>query len=262
MKKLLYISLIATSVLLAGLGCKRQEPKPDPCKDIKPLSADFMISEVAPYDDEDWKDNDTDTIGTYRAKFTATCEYCEYEWTLGAETIRTRSFVRTNFPLNSPIEVSLKVKAKNLPRNYFDCVKDRKLEDEKTRTFVNVKPGRRYLGKFYGADTDRPNEPYMIEVYMIVSNPGYSNETEDIYIKGLVKPNCDCGTIDSYIVSGFQQSLLPSNCTGECMKPIVLFNFETNEEVTITYHLFGEYDWDIKDRPKIATKTFKGRRIQ
>jgi hypothetical protein len=253
MKKLLYISLIATSVLLAGLGCKRQEPKPDPCKDIKPLSADFMISEAIGFNNQYWKDNDTDTI-SHRAKFTANCEYCEYEWTLGAETIRTRSFVRTNFPLNSPIEVSLKVKAKNLPRNYFDCVKDIKLEDEKTRTFVNVIPGRRYLGKFYGTDIDRPNEPYIIEVYVI----SFPNGSENIYAKGIIRSDCDCWIMDS--VTGFQQSFLNGSCySNGCMMPAILFNFESNEQVTITYTPRDIIDNKVVDK---ESKTFKGRRIQ
>lgn len=244
-------------LLLTNLGCKRQEPQPDPCRDIKPLSADFTISEAPPFNaGEFWTDNDTDTIGTFGAKFTALCENCEYEWKLGSETFTTKSFYRQNFPDSIPIQVSLKVKAKNLPRNYFDCVKDKKLEDEQIRTFVKVIHGRRVFGKYYGVDTDRPLEPYTIEVYEIIYSPLQSVT----YVKGMIKPNCNCEIFDSSTTYGFEQSLISLNCIGECMAPIARFNFETNELVTITYYTRTEEDNKVvvSKEPKI----FKGRRIQ
>ena len=107
-------------LLLALAGCKscdRESPKPDPCKDQYRTSADFKVEEsLGDY----WIECDSvyGSTDQNRVRFTAKFDADSFIWTIGRETIRTKSFFRTSFPQGQWIPVKLKVFRKN-PSN--DC---------------------------------------------------------------------------------------------------------------------------------------------
>ena len=157
MSKLLYfLTLIG---LLAWGGCKCNDPSNpdcpdycddptnrdcynyDPCTAKAPVSAAFHMYErqAGALMPDGWVDYDTDTLIGSAIEFKALEENAEYEWRLGLETIRSRSFVRHSFPEGVPLTVALIVK--KIPNTY--CFPDDDGIDTVTRTFVN------YAGNAY-----------------------------------------------------------------------------------------------------------------
>ncbi len=256
-----YTIFISVLLLLFG-GCQKckKDPAPDPCLNTKQVTADFMISETTPFDDGTyWLPNDTDTSGTYSTKFTALAEDCEYEWTLGRETIREKSFSRNGFPQGVPIEVSLKVKRpqNKITSQYRECFPGDDAQDEKTRNFVQADPRLlpRIIGKYYGADIDKPNQPYTMETYPIYLR----GDIDGIQLKGMVRQDCDLYYRDISI--GYNQILFLRYNSGQpsCLSPNVLFNRMKNDSVTITYWPQAQEGNDYETRVK---KIFKGKKIQ
>ncbi len=101
-------------IMLILAGCKGcdNNPKPDPCKDQFRTSADFKVEEsLGDY----WIE--CDSVYGYsdqnQVRFTAKFDADSFEWTIGSETIRTKSFFRTSFPPGQWIPVKLKVFRKN-----------------------------------------------------------------------------------------------------------------------------------------------------
>jgi len=128
--------ILVLGIIVSLLQSCKHDPE-DPCKSLRPVSAAFTIYETFPYvTPSAWKPYDTDTIRTFGATFTAVEEGASYEWTIGSETIRTRSFYRQDFPINVPIPVTLKV-TKNPNRNCFPTDSG---VATKTRRFVLTTP--------------------------------------------------------------------------------------------------------------------------
>ncbi len=259
-----YTIFISVWLLLFG-GCQKckKDPAPDPCLNTKRVTADFMISETATADNDPyWLPNDTDTSGTYSTKFTALAEDCEYEWTLGRETIREKSFSRSGFPQGVPIEISLKVKRpqNKITSQYRECFPGDDAQDEKTRSFTqfgaNLLP--RIIGKYYGADIDKPNQLYTMETYPIF-NRQFPQDLDGIKIKGIVRQDCDLYYDD--ISYGYNQILFFASYVNqpECLTPNILFNRMKNDSVKITYWVQAKEGNDFETRVK---KIFKGKKIQ
>jgi hypothetical protein len=147
--------IIFFTIALQGCG---DDPKPDPCEKERPISADFFIYETFGNPIlEGWKNVDADTVAAYGVTFLAAEKNAVYEWTLGAETITTRSFYREKFPRGQNLEVSLKVT--KTPNS--NCFPDDDGVDFKRRSFyttVDFGCSSRINGTFRGADEDAPNE--------------------------------------------------------------------------------------------------------
>lgn len=149
-KFLCFLTLIG---LLAWGGCRCNDPSNpdcpdycddptnrdcfnyDPCTKRSPVSAAFHMYErqAGALMPDDWVDYDTDTLCSTAIEFMALEENAEYEWRLGLETIRSRSFVRHSFPQEVPLTVALIVKKRPDTR----CFPDDDGIDTVVRTFVN-----------------------------------------------------------------------------------------------------------------------------
>jgi hypothetical protein len=119
MKNRLFITLILFAILTLSSQCKKKCSDPtnpdcdnyNPCYGKKAVSAAFTIFEevnVVPTFEVPYYD--TDTITMNQARFTALEEGAEYEWHIGSEILRTKSFTRSDFPQNQSIPVTLIVK--------------------------------------------------------------------------------------------------------------------------------------------------------
>ena len=257
--KLTHISILLLILLFGGCQKCKKEVNPDPCATTKRVTADFMISETIPYTDPYWLSNDTDTSGTLYTKFTALADDCEYEWTLGSETITTKSFSRRDFPIGVPIEITLKVKRPKdkITNQYLECYPGDKAMGEKTRTFVCQPPkAERIIGKYYGTDIDRPNQPYTIEVYPIYRYN--STEILTLKTKGIISQNCDLQYSENWY--GYNQTLFSGAFYDfpSCLTPISLFNLK-RDSVKIRYYPQAKEGYDFETR---IEKTFKGKKIQ
>ena len=262
--KLTHISILLLILLFGGCQKCKKEVKPDPCANTKRVTADFMISEIIPYTDPYWLPNDTDTSGTLYTKFTALADDCEYEWTLGNEIITTKSFSRRDFPIGVPIEITLKVKRPKdkITSQYLECFPGDKAMGEKTRTFVCQPPKiERITGKYYGVDTDRLNQQYLIEIYQQFYNPTYPDDFK-YRTKGIPTQNCDL-EYDRYW-GGYNQVFFDFGmattyeATTACLTPKVLFNFK-KDSVIIRYWAQVQPGDNYETR---VEKIFKGKKIQ
>ena len=111
MKNLLYWACLGLLVLGGCKSCK-DEVQPDPCKDQYRTSADFKVEEsLGDYWIECDSVNGWNELN--KVRFTAKFDADSFIWTIGRETIRTKSFFRTSFPLGQWISVTLKVYRKN-----------------------------------------------------------------------------------------------------------------------------------------------------
>jgi hypothetical protein len=113
---------LITFLSITLFSCCKDEPKCqdptkiecenyDPCYGRKSVSADFVIYESTSFAYPDsFPRYDTDTIVTDGAIFKALEEGAEYEWHIGSEVIKDKSFGRTDFPMEVPIPITLIVK--------------------------------------------------------------------------------------------------------------------------------------------------------
>jgi hypothetical protein len=112
MKWFVKMALLVVVGLGGCKGCDDEKPTPDPCKDQYKTSADFKVEEsLGDYwiecDSVDgWSDQN-------KVRFTAKFDADSFLWTIGRETIRSKSFIRTTFPKGQWISVKLKVYRKN-----------------------------------------------------------------------------------------------------------------------------------------------------
>jgi hypothetical protein len=88
---------------------------------------------------------------------------CTYEWRIGSETITNQGFYRTGIPVNTPIEVTLKVTLKD-PNN---CIPIDKRTKNTKRTFYCIEnyEGKipNYYGRWKGYYTDEPSKEVIVE---------------------------------------------------------------------------------------------------
>lgn len=92
-------------VVISLASCKQDDAPVNPCDLQQSTSAAFVLEELV---GERYFEGDTVTQLSH-VRFRALQKADEYMWILGAETLRTQSFVRTNFP-HGWLDVSLKVK--------------------------------------------------------------------------------------------------------------------------------------------------------
>ncbi len=158
----------------------------DPCLGKAPVSAAFEIREAffLGYP-EGWPTYDTDTVVTGLVEFYALEEGAQYEWYLGSEVIRTRSFARSDFPPGNTI-VRLKVtkQADTL------CFPDDDGEDIQTRAFFQESGCSSLLnGRYRGVLSESPLDTF--EAFVDLCNL-------------IFPPNPAYGT--SAIIGGFEQA--------------------------------------------------------
>jgi hypothetical protein len=179
-------------------GCG-DEPKPDPCANEKPVTADFLIYESAGFDF--WKKYDTDTVASFGVNFVAVEKNATYEWTLGDETIATRSFYRENYPRGQSIDVSLKVtKAPN--KNCFPLDDGVDFKERKFYTTSDFDCSSLVTGTFRGSDEGDPNNTRDVTIIVCAPNPNPS-KSSSLRVTDLV-PGCDFFEF-AFVSTGYQQ---------------------------------------------------------
>ena len=267
--------------LLAWSGCK---PEPcidhtnpacenyDPCWDQAPVSAAFHMYErgALPMPDG-WIDYDTDTLYGSSIKFTALEDSAEYEWQLGAETIRERSFVRRGFPKNVPLTVTLIVrKSANTV-----CFPDDNGVDTLTRTFISstgVDPKcfrggtiGPIPGRYEGVFANEPTTLRQVEVWACssyVTNTVFGVET---FIRPGITGLLPNGSCENWDISGAgppfygyrQWYFLGSNAVEDgCFRGgFLVFQPEGTDSILINYQVA------VVDLDTSFAYQFRGKRI-
>jgi hypothetical protein len=158
----------------------------DPCYGKKAVSAAFSIFEPKETDVPDSIPYiDTDTVANFGrgVAFKALEEGAEYEWHLGSEVIKTRSFYRSGFPDNEKIPITLIVRKK--PNN--SCFPSDDGVDSLTRSFVQVDffKASKVFGTFKGYFDNNKNDTATVKIYHALKNSG--NRTYDqIFITNII----------------------------------------------------------------------------
>jgi len=247
-----YLLLLPMLVLL--LSCCEEE-EPDPCEALAPVTADFMILEDFYFDyPENWEPYDTDTVRSGRVVFMALEEGARYTWTLGAETIHERSFMRHSFPLNQPIEVSLRVEKE--PNT--NCFPEDDGLDSLRRDFW-------YIGRCQAPDFDGEWEGVIdgdtartifIETCAEYPDPSPSDDLA-LRIVNLVE-GCDVFNGFEIEYVGFEKIYFKDTGIRNCLNPIGVARLHgpNKDSITIEY----EIDAAVGDIDNTIQKTFQGKR--
>ncbi|MES2381529.1 MAG: hypothetical protein V4538_10845 [Bacteroidota bacterium] len=102
-----YLIIITSVLLFAQCNPDKEIAPENPCTNAQEVKADFVIEELV--GDRYFEG---DTIANYnKVRFRALQAADEYTWILGAETLHTQSFIRTNFPIGW-LDVKLVIKRK------------------------------------------------------------------------------------------------------------------------------------------------------
>ena len=258
--KISSLLLIVCWFLCSSSCTKDPEPEPDPCAGKNPVTADFHIYEAFPggYPDG-WELYDTDTVATDIITFSALEKAAQYEWRLGTETIRKKTFTRSSFPNNVNIAVRLKV-IKTPNRTCFP-------EDSgivaKTRVFFAASGAHKKLaidGKFRGSNTDNPNHFFNIEIDAIYLPPGGDNFADWTSLLSNLVKNCDVTDFFTHRI-GYKQLHIGHNLAYDCLRPlgIARVHGSNNDSITIKYTIQIAPGSDYFDRRE--SKIFKGIRV-
>jgi hypothetical protein len=241
MKKIIFTLIALTLILPFACNPKEEIAPENPCDGQEEVKADFSICEENGLMPIDWKYYDTDTLWNNGARFTANIKDVEYTWKIGNETIKEKSFLRTNFPLDKWITISLTVKKKpnKLCFPFDDGI------DSLTRKFMIVDGAKRkplVYGKWLGYNTSNPKDTFTIEFNAGII-PDYGNQ---FYVKNL---NRNCNSIplfEGYPVvyfenyaQAFRQIYFGHNIFAAygCLRPMgfALVNNKNHDSITINY---------------------------
>ncbi len=189
-------------IILFAISCKdkkcQDKSNPDcdnydPCYGKQKTSANFIIEENI---GGVWVQGDT-VAGDLPIRFTALQDADSFIWTLGIETINTKSFIRTDFPRGKNIEVKLIVINKN---SLIDCFKNDNGQDTMIRQLFtwyymqsytkndpNNPPGTKYFpiwGGYYGHNESNPNKFFLfklVDTFMTIPIcPGTVSSPRDV----------------------------------------------------------------------------------
>ena len=237
-------------------ACRPKPPEPDPCLGKNPVTADFHIYEGFPggYPDG-WELYDTDTVATGSVIFKALEEGAQYEWRLGRETIRERSFARSDFPRGTTIPVSLKVT--KTPDN--DCFPEDSGIVTKIRWFYTTPSGcenrfSNLKGRFRGYNSDNPDKLVTIEIDPCFRPPEDRLNRTFPRIINLVS-NCDLYAFSSVTVA-YKQFYFNRHLKCNHPRGLIRIYGIDNDSIKINYDLRP----DILSQD-IIPKIFNGIRI-
>jgi len=255
--------LILLPIVLLLTACPEDDPvKPDPCEGKKPVSAEFDIYEVPPFElPKMWKLYDTDTVSSDEILFVALEENAEYEWHLGSEVIKTKSFSRRQFPKRTNIPVTLIVR-KN-PDTL--CYSQDDGIDTLTRRFYTIGYTDdgcwdfEYLsGTYIGFNTDSKDS--LFEVLIKSCFKPKPTETNTLRIKNLIDSfdifEWRFGTFGTFKQGYFYN--FDHNISGP--EGLIYFPNNNYDSIRIDYEQQIKPGWDYHD--KRISKTFIGRRVK
>lgn len=185
MKKILSLILIVSLMILSWSGCKDcDDPSNidcgnyDPCHDKQPANADFGIYELFDLRERGRFENETDTVlpGFTGVLFKPKHKNDKVTWYLGSEVLEQTQVVRSLFPPNKTISVTMIAE-----KNQNDCLNVEELRDTVTKEFFCKDIGDFYSfvenaikmpfwGTWEGYLTDAPNEKFIVTFGHIFKN--------------------------------------------------------------------------------------------
>ncbi|TAE46534.1 MAG: hypothetical protein EAY69_08530 [Cytophagales bacterium] len=227
----------------------------------------FLDSEAfAPY----WQNIDTDTIFMNAAVFEANEYNGKYKWQLGAETITNRRFSRTDYPLNSLINVSLQMTKKH--QFYGQCFPTTDTVFTKYRSFKRIdrKDWRqsKVIGKYQGKFMHKPNEVKILELGTspgqcpLSAEPGTVCDTYKIIgldgvCSPLVNPYGNLAFITKrQLYFSYERNTDIPQCT-KFLSGIFRVHGNNDDSLTVVYKVYPD-----NSNPNVPMYTFKGKRIQ
>ena len=255
MKKYTFLPIIYGLLVVAS--CRPEPPEPDPCAGKNPVTADFhMYEQLNLAYPDGWELYDTDTVATGSVIFKALEEDAQYEWRLGRETIRERTFARSGFPRGVTIPVSLKVT--KTPDN--DCFPEDSGVVTKTREFYTTIwchfPALK--GRFEGYRSDNLNELVTVEIDPCYPDP--EDRLKTIYPR-IINLEPDCDIYRFRWLPAYKQLYFASRLTDLiCKHPVGIMRVHGagNDSITIKYSIAK---YPLGENTERLFKTFKGRRI-
>ena len=262
----LLLCFAVVSFLLGLQSCKKEKctdptnpqcENYDPCYGKQKLTADFDIYEASSFYTSKWTWYATDTISSNGVMFVARDNDVWYSWQVGAETLNTQSFFRTDFPLNTPVPITLTVRRKN----NFNCFAGGDSVTTKTKNlyaFSNP-PKLRYFGCFNGYHTDAPNDTFTV---CITYNDSFDASNKVSSITGLIR---DSGCLQGKLFLrgnsewGYRQRYFFENTItcGYYPEGTIRTDSVNYDDVYISYTI--KKDDNLNNRPK---RTFIGKRIK
>lgn len=245
------------------MSCKENNIDPpivDPCQGKEQVKAKFEIYEAQAYNSDIWKYTDTDTIMRAAAFFKAIGEFEEYEWHLGSEIIKEKSFVRYNLPRGVHIPITLIVRKK--PETA--CFPNDDGIDTITRSFYSMAEGGfkcwekelfsgNFLGSEVGIDTSR-----VITIDVCFSPDNYSIAPKIInliYSQELVCwPEMVQMDYKHYYLEDYAGKY-------NALKAMITIFGSANDSIKIEYKYLDPVEWE-KGKYVWIPKTFIGRRVE
>jgi hypothetical protein len=241
----------------------------DPCAGKHPASASFKVYEniyTNSFHGLKWIYYDTDTIWTNSASFIADDSTADdYEWHIGSEIIKTRSFSREKFPRKKNIPVTLIVRKK--PN--ISCFPYDDGVDTLTRNIyimgLDDSTGCRekdiFTGDYYGYNTDSPSNYFTIILTACYPDTAY----KDYPVKTIRIQNLTPGSDIShwYVTDGGYREYYFWACNDfKQLAPegIVYIYGKNYDSLEINYSIQKAPGWEYHD--KRIFKTFKGVRIK
>lgn len=276
MKILIYLLIISLSFFM--MACPDDDPnKPiiDPCEGKSPVTADFHIYDTSPWlyigvdpliDRWDFY-IDTDTlIFTSDVTFSAFEENAEYEWHLGTEIIKDKSFTRTNFPPDQNIYVKLIVRKE--PNTL--CFPDDDGIDTLERVFRTVSFDDEsglldydpVIGTYLGSNQDEPNNVFNIYIFVKPKDPNDPIKGSQSIVNGLLNYYNNkewregLAFYKKWYLSNLGEGYVDSNVRPELFLKVYGAN---NDSIRIDYSYAKSPNWE--DRFDRIEKTFIGWRI-
>jgi hypothetical protein len=275
LKKLSFWSIILV-LCFFGQCCKKKhtDPEEDPCIKNKIPNADFIIypnlyGGITTYENKDWLPEwekiDCDTLINNDIAFEAKENpegNTKYSWELGAETITTQKFDRSQFPVNVLIPISLKVQKKSAWRD--KCFPNTDIIFTKTRNLIVLDSGAfksKVYGRFTGSFTNTPTQMKNIEISIkdiwVTGNTYRSLVLEGLGDYSFIYSS-DIDITYKQIFFGFNNdSNVPVDIHERGLAKVYGAN---NDSILVKYNYYDKSDWQ---NPKLQPmRIFKGKRIR
>jgi hypothetical protein len=263
------LKLYGTIALVALLfGSCHKNPEPDPCKDYKPFSADFTMTEIIKgYQLSETIESDTVSEGDL-VTFSAKQDLDKYEWKIGEDprtwNTKTVSLSFYGYPDNyilKPLTINITLKGKRAKKDIDNvCTTNIKEEGSITRKLVvmplTTKPA--ILGKYEGFELSNPDKKFVLEIGFIYSGVQegnmYVNNLYDGCVMKCCYPEIYTMTLEQRYTSGLYTGDLfrDDKCDLSSPGEAIFFLNSAKDSITARYRILG----------RTEVSTFKGKRIK